>query len=337
MDAKNGTTAHPVTGAPGPFTGSVRRYSLFKALELSCRWLMARNPDLNEEQAFNLIEFQANTSFGFAGADVESARFYQHQGRWRARLVLNPMGLVGAGSPLPAFYTEPLAQDDSSQDAARDFLQLFNSRLHRLLYSLYQKYRYPASFRQGARDTFSRRMFALIGLGNEMTGLDNRLQWQRLLSYLGLLSQRSHSAALIESVLRHYLKHQDIELEPCVTRQVPIAPHQQNRLGQANSHLGQDCVIGTEVRDRSSKFRIHIRHLDWQQFYDLLPIGSHYQVLNELVRFTLRDPLDYDIKLGLKPNEKRALALAENNECRLGWTTWLGSERADGTIIISGS
>lgn len=337
MDTKNGSAAHPVTGAPGPFIGSVRSYSLFKVLELSCRWLMARNPELSEEQAFGLIRFQANPSFGFAGADVESARFYQEQGRWRASITLNPIGLVGAGSPLPAFYTEPLAQDDSSNDVARDFLQLFNSRLHRLLYSLYQKYRYPASFRQGAGDAFSSRMFALIGLGNGLTRHDDRLDWQRLLSYLGLLSQRAHSAALIEAVLRHYLKHQDIELEPCVSREVPIAANQQNRLGQANSTLAQDCVIGTSVRDRSSKFRIHIRNLGWQQFYDLLPIGSHYKVLNELVRFTLRDPLDYDIKLGLKPNEKRALALVKDNECRLGWTTWLGSERANGTIIISGS
>ncbi|WP_417607732.1 type VI secretion system baseplate subunit TssG [Oceanimonas baumannii] len=337
MDAKNGTTTHIVTGSPGPFTGSVRRYSLFKALELSCRWLMARNDNMTEAQAFAQIEFRANPSFGFAGADVESARFYQSRGRWHACLVLNPIGLMGAGSPLPAFYTEPLAQDDNSQDAAREFLQLFNSRLHRLLFALYQKYRYAASFRQGAGDVFSQRMFALMGLGNRITGLDDRLQWQRLLSYLGLLGQRAHSAALIEAVLRYYLKHQDIELEPCVTRRVPVAPQQQNRLGQANSSLGQDCVIGTEVHDRSSKFRIHIRHLDWQQFYELLPIGSRYQELNELVRFTLRDPLDYDIRLVLKPEEKRALALAENNECRLGWTTWLGSERADGTITISGS
>lgn len=323
--------------AAGPFTDSVRGYALFKALELSCRWLMARNLDLSEEQAFNLIHFRANPSFGFASADVEAAHFYQTQGRWQATLVLNPLGLVGAGSPLPAFYTEPLAQDDNGNAVARDFLQLFNSRLHRLLYPLYQKYRYAASFRPDAQDAFSQRMFALIGMGNDITGQDQRLDWQRLLSYLGLLGQRAHSASLIESVLRYYLKHTDIEIEQCVTRLVAINEQQQNRLGQANSSLGVDCVVGTGVHDRSSKFRIHIRNLEWQDFYDLLPIGNKYQTLNELVRFTLRDPLDYDIKLALKPDQMRALALVQDNECRLGWTTWLGHERADGTIIISGN
>lgn len=326
-----------MTSSSGPFTGSVRSYALFKVLELSCRWLMARNPDLNEEQAFALIRFQANPSFGFAGADVEAAHFFEEQGRWHAILTLNPLGLVGAGSPLPAFYCEPLAQDDSGNEVARDFLRLFNSRLHRLLYPLYQKYRYAASFRTSAQDAFSQRMFALVGLGNGITGQDQRLDWKRLLSYLGLLGQRAHSASLIESVLRYYLKHTDIALEQCVIRQVAISPEQQNRLGERNSTLSVDCVVGSAVRDRSSKFRIHIRNLDWQEFYALLPIGSKYQALNELVRFTLRDPLDYDIKLELKPEEKRALALDKNNECRLGWTTWLGSEKADGTIIISGS
>jgi len=52
------------------------------------------------------------------------------------------------------------------------------------------------------------------------------------------------------------------------------------------------------------------------------------------VRFTLRDPLDYDIRLVLRPEEIRELRIGEKNDCRLGWTSWLGCEKADGVVTL---
>jgi type VI secretion system protein ImpH len=86
-------------------------------------------------------------------------------------------------------------------------------------------------------------------------------------------------------------------------------------------------VLGERVRDRSGKFRIHITELDWERFHEFLPIGFGYQPLCALVRFTLRDPLDYDIRLVLRPEEIRELRIGEKNDCRLGWTSWLGAKK----------
>ena len=63
-------------------------------------------------------------------------------------------------------------------------------------------------------------------------------------------------------------------------------------------------------------------------------IGFGYQPLCALVRFTLRDPLDYDIRLALRHEEIRELRIGEHNACRLGWTSWLGRERADGVVTL---
>ena len=155
--------------------------------------------------------------------------------------------------------------------------------------------------------------------------------------YLGLLSLRAHSAALIEAVLRYYFKHAEIFIEQCVERRVDILDEQRNRLGLANSKLGEDLVLGQYVRDRGGKFRIHIRELDWERFHEFLPIGFGYQPLCALVRFTLRDPLDYDIRLLLRQEDIHELRIGEQSACRLGWTSWLGREHANGQVTLSSS
>jgi len=135
-------------------------------------------------------------------------------------------------------------------------------------------------------------------------------------------------------VLRYYFKHAQLVIEQCIERRVVILQEQCNRLGRANSLLGEDVVLGERVRDRNGKFRIHITQLDWQRFHEFLPIGFGYQPLCALVRFTLRDPLDYDIRLVLRQEEIRELRIGQDNACRLGWTSWLGHERADGVVTL---
>ncbi|MCP1418589.1 type VI secretion system ImpH/TssG family protein [Pseudomonas laurylsulfativorans] len=220
------------------------------------------------------------------------------------------------------------------ENPTRNFLDLFHHRLQRLMLPIWKKYRYRASFESGANDPFSAQLFALIGLGGEEIRRATELNWKRLLPYLGLLSLRAHSAALIEAVLRYYFKHAELIIEQCIERRVEILEEQRNCLGLANTVLGESLVLGESVRDRSGKFRIHIRELDWQRFHEFLPIGFGYQPLCALVRFTLRDPLDYDIRLVLRHEEIRELRIGEQNACRLGWTSWLGREHADGVVTL---
>ena len=246
------------------------------------------------------------------------------------------VGLLGPNGPMPLHVTEYARErilHYGDQSLAR-FLDVFHHRLQRLMLPIWKKYRYRASFQSGALDPFSAQLFALIGLGGEEIRQAKELNWKRLLPYLGLLSLRAHSAALIEAVLRYYFKHAQLTIEQCIERRVEILEEQRNRLGRANSLLGEDLVLGERVRDRSGKFRIYIRELDWERFHEFLPIGFGYQPLCALVRFTLRDPLDYDIRLVLRQEEIRELRIGEQNACRLGWTSWLGRERADGVVTL---
>jgi type VI secretion system protein ImpH len=312
----------------------IREYSLFQGVQLVLERLQAAHPELDEESLQQRLEFQANPSLGFPGSDIDRVEFFEEHGELRACLRINLVSLFGGGSPLPAFYGEQALGDNIDANPTRDFLDLFNNRLQRLLLPIWQKYRYHARFHSGALDPFSEQLFALIGLGGAQIRSAGELNWKRLLPYLGLLSLRAHSAALIESVLRYYFKHAELFIEQCLERQVEILSEQQNRLGLANSQLGESLVLGERVRDRGGKFRIHIRQLSWDRFHEFLPIGTGYQPLCALVRFTLRDPLDYDIRLELRQDEIRELRIGADNLCRLGWTSWLGRDNADGIVTL---
>ncbi|SEJ79602.1 type VI secretion system baseplate subunit TssG [Pseudomonas sp. NFACC07-1] len=329
MDTPHG----PAAASISVLTRGIREYSLFQAVLLVVDRLREAHPDLDDEALYDRLEFQANPSLGFPASDIDRVEFFEEHGQVRARLSMNLISLVGAGSPLPAFYGEQaLGEEDGNP--TRDFLDVFHHRLQRLMLPIWRKYRYCASFQSGARDPFSEQLFALIGLGGEDIRKASQLNWKRLLPYLGLLSLRAHSAALIEAVLRYYFKHAELNLEQCIERRVDVLGEQRNRLGSANSLLSQDLVLGEQVRDRSGKFRIHISELDWQRFHEFLPIGIGYQPLCSLVRFTLRDPLEYDIRLVLRRQDIRELCIGEQNICRLGWTSWLGQERADGVVTL---
>ncbi|AXA58045.1 type VI secretion system baseplate subunit TssG [Pseudomonas thivervalensis] len=331
MDTPHGPTAAAIS----VLTQGIREYSLFQAVLLVIDRLREVHPGLDDDALYDRLEFQANPSLGFPASDIDRVEFFEEHGQVRARLRLNLVSLVGAGSPLPAFYGEQ-ALGEENGNPTRDFLDIFHHRLQRLMLPIWRKYRYCASFQSCARDPFSEQLYALIGLGGEEIRKASQLNWKRLLPYLGLLSLRAHSAALIEAVLRYYFKHAELNLEQCIERHVDILDEQRNRLGSANSLLSQDLMLGERVRDRSGKFRIHIGELDWQRFHEFLPIGSGYQPLCSLVRFTLRDPLEYDIRLVLREQEIRELCIGEQNTCRLGWTSWLRHERADGVVTLGG-
>jgi type VI secretion system protein ImpH len=325
----------PAAPALTALSSIIREYSLFQAVLQVIRRLRDAHPMLDDDALYDQLEFQANPGLGFPGHDIERVAFFVEHGQLRARLCLNVLGLCGAGSPLPAFYGEQAVVDGAGGQATRDFLDLFHHRLQRLMLPIWRKYRYRACFQAGARDVFSEQMFALIGLKGQHLRASAQLNCKRLLPYLGLLSLRVHSAALIETVLRYYFKHTRLFVEQWVERSVVIAVPQQNRLGATNSVLGYDQVLGCRVTDRSGKFRVHVQGLGWQRFHEFLPTGADYPLLCALLRLTVRDPLAYDLRLVLLKEEIRPLHIGEHNVCHLGWTTWLAHGCADGVVIVA--
>ena len=295
------------------------------------------------------VRLRPNPSMGFASADVQEVAHIEPPeaaggGPWPAyRVTVNFLGLYGAGSPLPAFYTEDIVMRDEEGETRRAFFDFFHHRYLSFLYRAWEKYRYDQRYHRGASDQQSQWIRGLIGLrgaGKDGTGKDGAdlpvEHPERLLSSIGLLLLHSRSAATLEKILSHYFEGLPVRIEQFIAREVRIEESQRTYLGRANATLGVDCTPGETVPDISGKFRLEIGPLDFASFRDLLPDGEGFRKLQKLVPYLLRDQLAYDIELSLREAEVPALDLGAECPARLGWSSWLGEPPGgDGRVVLA--
>jgi type VI secretion system protein ImpH len=316
-----------------------KRFEFFQAVRL----LRALKPDAaapggRDPLAKEAVRFCANPSLGFPSSDVADVSAVPEAGGFPPYLMMvNFLGLFGPASPLPAYYTEEIIRSDPDTAVARPFLDMFHHRFVSFVYRAWEKYRYDLQYRHGARDEFSNRMFALIGLGSPRLRADSRLEWARLLPYLGLLGMKVRSATLLAGVVSHYFGHVPVRVEEYVPHRTTIDPIQRNELGVANCVLGASCLLGEKVYDVNTKFRLHIGALEFAQYREFLPGGGYHDALRELVSFTLVDRMEYDVALVLDAQHVPRATLARDNPCRLGYSTWLGDlRRGEVTVVQAG-
>ncbi len=278
-----------------------------------------------------VLRFRPDTSLAFPASDVASLELIRstETGTERYRITTTFLGLYGASSPLPSFYSEEVLWTDDDQNRIRDFLDLFHHRLLSLFYRCWSKYRHYIQFEHGENDPLTPSLFSLIGLGsgrlNEETGFPEPL---RLLHFAGLITQHPHSASALEGILNEYFDGLPVEIEQCTGRWVPIASEQLASLGEKSCRLGMDCSIGQRVFARTGSFRIRIGPISYQQLLGFLPDQQNHRTLRSLIDFFNTDHLEFDTAFSvLQPPLLQLLSKGpETSAARLGWTSWLFSE-----------
>ena len=316
-----------------------RRFPFFQALRL----LEAARPDAAPiggagPAQREAIRLRPAADCAFPASDVVDIR--EVEGGMaasgpRLQLTTSFLGLYGADSPLPAYFTEAvLWQNDES--ARREFLDVFHHRLLSLFYRAWLKYRYALRFRTGGMDELSPLLLGLVGVATEGCGAVVGMEPVHLLHYAGLLGSESHSARGLECLLSDELGGVAVRVEECVARWVTIAPEQLSRLGTATARLGDTAVIGRRVFDRAGKFALRIGPVSFALFEALLPGGQALRACLALIHFYLRDPLACDMHVQLHRAEVPTLRLgAADPAPRLGWTTWLGTCAEDPVVCLA--
>lgn len=250
------------------------------------------------------------------------------------RMTVTVMGLYGANSPLPGYYSTDIleyeTQHAGDDDPVRLFLDVINHRLLSLLYRAWSKYRWAFTYRIGSQDDISRAVLALCGVGDRTQFDALGIPAQRLLRYAGFATQRPASAQNLANAISDYFDGVPVRIEQCVERWVEIHPDDQNRLGARNVVLGSSLVLGESMIDRGGRFRIEVGPLhDLENFIRFVPGGSGLRDLVGLVRFLLIDPMEFDLALGLDREAVPPMRLASDSTAsRLGATSWLAEETA---------
>lgn len=326
MDVTARSAAADVAGLQ-PVLGNARRYSFFQLVDLIHRH---HGDDLegdrDSQACQERIRFSSSAGLGFPGSDVVSALSPEHE-HGSYQMEVSFLGLHGSQSPLPGYYLEDLAWE-AGQDLGvrRHFLDFFNHRLVTLFHRSWRKYRYYVRFRPGAADGFSDLVYALTGLGDSRLRDATPVNWSKMLAYSGLMAGRSRSPEVVSGIVAHCFDLDDVSIEQWVLRKVAIGEEQQTRLGRNNATLGNDTLMGSQVRDRSGKFILRIRNLSRQRFADFLPNGQDHQRLVKLVEFVTREQLAYDLELQMRSQDIRPMQMGA--EVRLGWNSFVTPEKS---------
>jgi type VI secretion system protein ImpH len=315
--------------SPKSWPGKVRNYNFYQLVELLLR-LDNQDPEGDDWEKQCKLLFSMSPSLGFAASDVTDLKFLENNYR---KLETTFFGMSGAQSPLPSFLLEQLLHEDE-QGVRKLFMDFFNHRLITLVYQVWRKYRYYLRFREGASDHFSAQLFALVGLADEQLRGDTPINWCKMLAYSGMLAGRSRSPQVVSGIIAHCFDLESVSIRQWELRYVFIPESQKMRLGKDNTSLGQDSVIGKQIKDRMGKFVICIEELTQSRFHDFLPTGKDHEAVIKLVTFILREQMAFDLELGLREDEAPAMRLGGQRSARLGWTSFTGQSQESRRVHI---
>lgn len=311
-----------------------RRFSFIQALRLLRRLVRGKTGREPEENALSRkIHVRPELSLDFPGTDITDIKEIDtDSGDYQVTATF--LGLYGASSPLPSFYTEDLIDEyNEDRSITRDFLDIINSPFYDLLFQAWGKSQLVYQLTEIRDQRPLERLYRLLGLETDHFRRSFKDSY-RLLRYIGLATQLPRSAEGLRAMLSDALGVIDIEVVPCVERMAAIPESQRLWLNATGNILGEDSVLGEQIADCTGKFRIRIGPTGGELLHAFLPDEKPFAEIAELVKFYLDQPFDWDLEIVLKPGEAQGMVLGQTQWSRLGWNTWLIATPPDETLEV---
>lgn len=291
------------------------RYSFIQAVRLLRTVLEASCG--TETDLWERIRVRPDLSLSFPETDLTAIE--ERDGRFLITATF--LGLYGASSPLPAFYTEDLLDEQSMDNSiSRDFLDIVNSRLYSLFFECWAHYKLFFKVTEKPEKASIDRLYCLLGLGSEslQNSMEDSLEMVR---YAGLLTQYPRSAESLRCILSDAIGEKKIRVEQCVPRLVEIPGDQLFLLGDSGNRLGEDAYIGEEFPDCTGKIRISIGPVGPERLGTYFPDRELYDRIGRIVKFYLDQPVVWDLEV-LVSEAGSTMQLGSPGSGRLGWNTW---------------
>jgi type VI secretion protein, VC_A0111 family len=264
----------------------------------------------------------------------------EEDGREVFQFLVNFLGLQGSSGPLPGSVLDEIAEEHNNNPIQSIYLDFFNYHLITVFHQIWRKYKYYIKFNPNFSDNYSRNIMNLLGVSRDFIEFTH-LNWHKIFYHLGIIQSGIRTKEALTSIIQHYFDLHDISLEEHVRKIVEVEVEQKNQVGIKNVMLGENFILGDKVESFSNKFRVNINNLKLDEFHQFLPNTKKYRHLQELIRFLLKDPLPYDVLLGLHPDTKSTFILGKDNSSFLGWTTLIninsGKSQSLNQIIIEGA
>jgi type VI secretion system protein ImpH len=292
------------------------------------------------------IRFRHDPSMVFAARDVSRVVRRGTQENPKFDVTTTFLGLFGAVSPLPSYLIETILFENEEDGIRRQFLDLFHHRLISLLYRSLQSTSVSASQNTAMDDDWSTRMLALCGVDAGLDGQTGVLTREELLSLAPLLALPTRSALSLTMALTRILRRHlggpeprdpSIRVHEFAGAWVPMGQTQQWRLGQTNSNLARQTVLGSKSYDPVSGFAIHVGPVSQEVYQQFLPGGALREKAASVVDLFVRDPLSYRYVVELSSPDLEPLRLSVKGSRRLGRDAWLGRSKSQKVMVVDGS
>lgn len=303
-----------------------------------------REPSLRTEPEQEVVLFKSDASIAFPVSDLSTL---ERSDSGQFTLTTKFLGFSGSQSPLPGYYLDRMARESAqNEEGLKAFLDLFSHRWTQFAYHAWRKYRYYICFRNGGTDSFSQRMYALVGLGNPSVRDRLAINHSKMLAYAGILATPGRSPDVVSNLVSHCFDLADVSIENWQLRKVAVEPAQQNRLGVRNpkrktagyvpgrSVIGVNFTLGARVPDRSGKFLLRIGNLTMARYLSFLPEGENHQALIMFVSFLLRDQFAWDLQLSLAPDQAKGMRLGDRSRSCIGRTAFIGLPKAPPSVTL---
>ena len=288
----------------------------------------------------SIFRFFTNPKINFPVGDIEQLIILEEDGREVFQFLVNFLGLQGSSGPLPGSVLDEIAEEHNNNPIQSIYLDFFNHHLITVFHQIWRKYKYYIKFNSNFSDNYSRNIMNLLGVSRDFIKFTH-LNWHKIFYHLGIIQSGIRTKEALTSIIQHYFDLHDISLEEHVRKIVEVEVEQKNQVGIKNVMLGENFILGDKVESFSNKFRVNINNLNLDEFHQFLPNTKKYRQLQELIRFLLKDPLPYDVLLGLHPDTKSTFILGKDNSSFLGWTTLIninsGKSQSLNQIIIEGA
>lgn len=259
------------------------------------------------------VRFIPDNSIRFPSGDIKGVQTEKDDS---LRFILSFMSLCGMTSPLPSYFLEHCSPYQQTQAVLQDFLTIFNHRLYVLFYHAWRKNRFM--YHCSSRDFLKLCQYVGSIAGLTAHSLSEK---ERLVAYAGMFSAPCRSADNLEAIISDFFGGISVSVNqwiPQWTRQTDL-----KQLG-LSMKLGYNAMLGTHYLDTSGKFRIILGPLERELFESFQPGKPSIELLKEIVREYLADPLVFDIEVRLKASELTPVVLGEKKS-QLGITASCGS------------
>jgi len=278
------------------------------------------------------LKVQPELSFNYPTSDIAGIRRIEDGSGFSIDTTF--LGLYGVSSPLPAFFTEELLDDEwEDDDAPRGFVDVIHHHLYPLLYKAWVKYKFSHNAIEHGDEAYWDILYNLIGLGSDEIKA-SVTQPERILRYVGLLTEQKRSAVGLKTILKDVLHPLNVELDLCIERKVTVPENQRMSLGERGCKLGESAVVGLEGKDRTGKMAVKIGPLGLEEYAELITNDEQLEFLRCIMRLYMMQPLDYALSLQLSPGTVSGVCLGSEMWSCLGVDSWVFSDGNPETVAM---